>query len=67
MLAGHSAFRLKDEADVPAALERLRARGCAIDAMDPSQFLCRDLVNPTPGGRPGRVARETFRRPGWDL
>jgi KUP system potassium uptake protein len=43
-------FGFKDEPDVPAALERLRASGCVVDDMDTSYFLSRDIVIPTLGG-----------------
>jgi KUP system potassium uptake protein len=43
-------FGFKDEPDVPAALEQLRSRGCAVDDMDTSYFLSRDIVIPTLGG-----------------
>jgi KUP system potassium uptake protein len=43
-------FGFKDEPDVPAALERLRASGCNVDDMDTSYFLSRDIVIPTLGG-----------------
>jgi KUP system potassium uptake protein len=43
-------FGFKNEPDVPAALEQLRSRGCAVDDMDTSYFLSRDIVIPTLGG-----------------
>lgn len=43
-------FGFKNELDVPEALELLRNRGCAIDEMDTSYFLSRDIVFPTIGG-----------------
>ena len=43
-------FGFKDEPDVPEALKRLRASGCAVDDMDTSYFLSRDIVIPTLGG-----------------
>jgi KUP system potassium uptake protein len=43
-------FGFKDEPDVPAGLERLRAAGCVVDDMDTSYFLSRDIVIPTFGG-----------------
>ena len=43
-------FGFKNEPDVPAALQLLRNRGCAIDEMDTSYFLSRDIVFPTIGG-----------------
>ena len=43
-------FGFKNEPDVPAALERLRAHGCSVDDMDTSYFLSRDIVIPTFGG-----------------
>jgi len=43
-------FGFKDEPDVPEALKRLRASGCAFDDMDTSYFLSRDIVIPTLGG-----------------
>jgi KUP system potassium uptake protein len=43
-------FGFKNEPDVPRALEQLRQRGCAIEDMDTSYFLSRDIVIPTIGG-----------------
>ena len=43
-------FGFKNEPDVPAALEQLRASGCVVDDMDTSYFLSRDIVIPTLGG-----------------
>ncbi len=43
-------FGFKNEPDVPAALERMRAAGCVVDDMDTSYFLSRDIVIPTLGG-----------------
>ena len=42
-------FGFKDDPDVPAALALLRGRGCAIDEMNTSYFLSRDIVMPTMG------------------
>ena len=42
-------FGFKNEPDVPHALERLRASGCAVEDMDTSYFLSRDIVIPTLG------------------
>ena len=53
---GHDCFQVtlnfgfKNEPDVPAALEQLRAHGCSVDDMDTSYFLSRDIVIPTFGG-----------------
>jgi KUP system potassium uptake protein len=43
-------FGFKNEPDVPEALALLQSRGCAIDDMDTSYFLSRDIVMPTMGG-----------------
>jgi KUP system potassium uptake protein len=43
-------FGFKNEPDVPEALALLERRGCAIDEMDTSYFLSRDIVMPTMGG-----------------
>ena len=43
-------FGFKNEPDVPAGLERLRASGCSVDDMDTSYFLSRDIIVPTMGG-----------------
>ena len=43
-------FGFKNEPDVPSALARLRERGCAVEDMDTSYFLSRDIVIPTMGG-----------------
>jgi KUP system potassium uptake protein len=43
-------FGFKNEPDVPHALERLRSSGCAVEDMDTSYFLSRDIVIPTLGG-----------------
>jgi len=43
-------FGFKNEPDVPEALELLRNRGYAIDEMDTSYFLSRDIVLATIGG-----------------
>jgi KUP system potassium uptake protein len=40
-------FGFKNEPDVPEALALLRQRGCAVDDMDTSYFLSRDIVSPT--------------------
>jgi KUP system potassium uptake protein len=42
-------FGFKDEPDVPAALETMRAQGCSVEDMDTSYFLSRDIVIPTFG------------------
>ena len=42
-------YGFKNEPDVPEALALLRNRGCAIDEMDTSYFLSRDIVIPTIG------------------
>ena len=42
-------FGFKNEPDVPEALALLRGHGCAIDDMDTSYFLSRDIVVPTIG------------------
>jgi KUP system potassium uptake protein len=42
-------FGFKDEPDVPAALETMRAQGCSVEDMDTSYFLSRDNVIPTFG------------------
>ncbi|MEO6362018.1 MAG: potassium transporter Kup [Caldimonas sp.] len=43
-------FGFKDDPDVPAGLEQLRASGCSVDDMDTSYFLSRDIIVPTFGG-----------------
>ena len=43
-------FGFKNEPDVPEALALLRSRGCAVDDMETSYFLSRDIVIPTMGG-----------------
>jgi len=43
-------FGFKNEPDVPAALEQLRAHGCSVEDMDTSYFLSRDIIVPTFGG-----------------
>jgi KUP system potassium uptake protein len=43
-------FGFKNEPDVPSALARLREHGCAVEDMDTSYFLSRDIVIPTLGG-----------------
>jgi KUP system potassium uptake protein len=43
-------FGFKNEPDVPAALAAMRERGCAVEDMDTSYFLSRDIVMPTIGG-----------------
>jgi KUP system potassium uptake protein len=42
-------YGFKDDPDLPAALEQVRNRGCALDAMTTSYFLSRDIVIPTMG------------------
>jgi KUP system potassium uptake protein len=42
-------YGFKNDPDVPRALERIRARGCEIEAMTTSYFLSRDTVVPTIG------------------
>jgi KUP system potassium uptake protein len=43
-------FGFKNEPDVPAALQHIKGRGCALDPMQTSYFLSRDVVVPTVGG-----------------
>ena len=43
-------FGFKNDPDVPAGLEQLRASGCCVDDMDTSYFLSRDIIVPTFGG-----------------
>jgi KUP system potassium uptake protein len=43
-------FGFKNEPDVPAALQQIKGRGCALDPMQTSYFLSRDVVVPTVGG-----------------
>ncbi len=40
-------YGFKDDPDLPSALEQVRTRGCALDAMTTSYFLSRDIVIPT--------------------
>ena len=42
-------YGFKNDPDVPAALEPLRLRGCALEPMTTSYFLSRDVVTPTLG------------------
>jgi KUP system potassium uptake protein len=42
-------YGFKNDPDVPTALEQIRLRGCAFDAMTTSYFLSRDTVIPTIG------------------
>jgi KUP system potassium uptake protein len=42
-------FGFKNEPDVPQALTLLKSRGVALDDMDTSYFLSRDIVIPTLG------------------
>jgi len=42
-------YGFKNEIDLPRALERVRSRGCQMDAMATSYFLSRDVVIPTFG------------------
>ena len=42
-------YGFKDDPNLPAALEQVRTRGCALDAMTTSYFLSRDIVIPTMG------------------
>ena len=53
-------FGFKNEPDVPAGLERLRAHGCSVDDMDTSYFLSRDIVIPTFGGEMARWREKLF-------
>ena len=43
-------YGFKNDPDVPRALERIRGRGCELEAMTTSYFLSRDVVVPTIGG-----------------
>ena len=43
-------FGFKNDPDVPAALQTIKGRGCAMDPMQTSYFLSRDVVVPTLGG-----------------
>jgi len=40
-------YGFKDDPDLPSALQQVRTRGCALDAMTTSYFLSRDIVIPT--------------------
>jgi KUP system potassium uptake protein len=42
-------FGFKNDPDVPESLELLKLRGVALDPMDTSYFLSRDIVIPTLG------------------
>ncbi len=43
-------FGFKNDPDVPLALQSIKGRGCALDPMQTSYFLSRDVVVPTMGG-----------------
>jgi KUP system potassium uptake protein len=43
-------YGFKNDPDLPRALERIRGRGCELEAMTTSYFLSRDVVVPTIGG-----------------
>lgn len=43
-------YGFKNDPDLPRALERMRGRGCELQAMTTSYFLSRDVVVPTIGG-----------------
>ena len=43
-------YGFKNDPDLPRALERIRTRGCELEAMTTSYFLSRDVVVPTIGG-----------------
>ncbi|MET0310821.1 MAG: potassium transporter Kup [Burkholderiaceae bacterium] len=43
-------YGFKNDLDLPRALERIRGRGCDLEAMTTSYFLSRDVVVPTIGG-----------------
>lgn len=43
-------FGFKNDPDVPEALQQITSRGCALDPMQTSYFLSRDVVVPTIGG-----------------
>ena len=43
-------FGFKNDPDVPEALKQITGRGCALDPMQTSYFLSRDVVVPTIGG-----------------
>jgi KUP system potassium uptake protein len=53
-------FGFKNQPDVPAALERLRAHGCSVEDFDTSYFLSRDIVIPTFGGGMARWREKLF-------
>jgi KUP system potassium uptake protein len=42
-------YGFKNDPDVPKALEQIKGRGCALEAMSTSYFLSRDTVVPTLG------------------
>jgi len=42
-------YGFKNDPDLPRALQRMRGRGCELDAMSTSYFLSRDVVVPTLG------------------
>lgn len=43
-------YGFKNNLDLPKALQRIKGRGCELDAMNTSYFLSRDTVVPTIGG-----------------
>lgn len=43
-------YGFKNDPDIPKALQRIKSRGCEMDAMTTSYFLSRDTVIPTIGG-----------------
>ncbi len=43
-------YGFKNDPDIPKALQRIKGRGCELDAMSTSYFLSRDTVVPTVGG-----------------
>lgn len=43
-------YGFKNDPDIPKALQRIKSRGCELEAMTTSYFLSRDTVIPTIGG-----------------
>ena len=43
-------YGFKNDLDLPKALQQIKGRGCALDAMTTSYFLSRDTIVPTVGG-----------------
>ena len=53
-------YGFKNDLDLPKALQRIKGRGCELEAMNTSYFLSRDTVVPTIGGGMAQWSEKLF-------